>query len=98
MKLLTETEYKETFSPPMNDVSKSAEEIIDLWAYADVIIENEYSEYDTWEWKVAHIYETGDGHFQHIGIPVPKDDVYLIVIVNKIQRSIVGHYILKLGK
>lgn len=44
-----------------------------------------------------HIYESPKGEFQHIGIPVPKDNTYLVVIVDKPKKSIVGHFILDLG-
>jgi hypothetical protein len=46
---------------------------------------------------VNHIYDSQNGSYQHIGITVPVDDTYLVVIVNKIQKEIVGHYILDLG-
>ena len=98
MKELTKQEYEATFFPPMVNVTESVEEIVDLWAYADIIIEADYHNCSAWDWKVAHIYETSDGNFQHIGIPVPVDDTYLIVIVNKPSKKILGHYLLALGK
>lgn len=38
MKALSQTEYQATFSPAMLDVTESAEEIVDLWGYADLVI------------------------------------------------------------
>ena len=49
------------------------------------------------EWQVKFIYESRDGSYQHINIPVPKDDTYLDVIVDKPNRKIIGHYILDLS-
>jgi hypothetical protein len=49
------------------------------------------------EWRVSHIYESRDGRYQHIGIPVPKDDTYLTVVVDVPAQEILGHYILDLG-
>ena len=98
MRLLTAIEYQETLVPNMINVTGSADEIVDLWGYADPIIESDYHNCTVWEWKVNHIYETPSGQFQHIGIPVPIDNTYLVIIVNKPNRSILGHYILSLGK
>lgn len=97
MKLLSHEEYQAILVPNMANVTESAEEIVDLWGYADPIIESEYHDCSAWEWKVNHIYETPDGRFQHIGVAVPIDDTYLVVIADKTEKLIKGHYILKLG-
>ena len=54
---LTTEEYEATFSPPMIDVTQSADEIVDLWAYADPIIDDLYHNCSAWEWRVKYIYE-----------------------------------------
>jgi hypothetical protein len=41
-KLLTKEEYDATLSAKMINVSETADEIVDLWGYADPIIEAEY--------------------------------------------------------
>lgn len=96
-KELSQSEYDETFFPPMLNVTERAEEIIDLWGYADPIIESEYHNCSAWKWAVDHIFESSDGQFQHIGIPVPKDDTYLVVVVNKPGKKIIGHRIIDLA-
>jgi hypothetical protein len=93
---LTKAEYAATFSPPMANVTENAEEIVDLWEYANPVIEEAYHSCTAWEWRVMFIYEARDGSYQHINIPVPKDDTYLSVVVDKAKRKIVGHYILNL--
>ena len=96
MALLTYEAYRATFAPPMVNVTDSAEEVVDLWSYADPIIEAEYHNCTAWNWRVAYIYQTSDGLYQHIGIPVPQDNTYLVVIVDMRNRSIMGHWILEL--
>ncbi len=97
MKLLTKDEYNLCFEPPMVNVSDTAEELVDLWGYADQVIESDYHSCTAWDWRIDHIYETSKGTYQHIGIPVPKDNTYLLVIVDKLKKCIIGHYILELG-
>jgi hypothetical protein len=80
----------------MIDVTGSADEIVDLWAYLDPVIEDLYHNCSAWHWHVAHIYESRDGAFQHINVPVPQDDTYLSVVVDKPGRKIIGHYLLDL--
>jgi hypothetical protein len=94
---LTKAEYEATFSSPMRNVTETAEEIVDVWAYADPIIEAEYHNCSAWNWRVMFIYESADGAHQHLNIPLPKHNTYLSVVVDKANRKILGHYILDLG-
>ncbi|MEJ7806478.1 MAG: hypothetical protein WKG03_11245 [Telluria sp.] len=97
-RLMDEEEYNSTFRPPMLNVTENADEIVDLWAYADLIIYADYHNCTAWEWRVEHIYETADNTFQHIGIPVPTDDTYLTIVVDVQNRRIAGHYLLDLRR
>jgi len=96
MAQLTQSEYESTFSQPMLDVTDSAEEIVDLWAYAADIVDNEYPDAEDWDWRVMFIYESRDGRFQHLNIPVPVNNTYLSIVVDKLTREILGHYLLDL--
>jgi len=96
MRLLTKEEYEATFCAPMVNVTASAEEIVDLWAYADPIIEAEYHNCTAWKWGIDHIYETPDGRYQHVGIPAPKNDTYLVIVIDKPNLRIIGHHIIDL--
>jgi hypothetical protein len=94
---LSREDFEATFLLPMVDISNSAAELVDLWRYADQVIANAYHNCTAWDWRVAHIYESGDARYQLVGIPVPKDDTYLTVVVDVDAREILGHYILDLG-
>lgn len=94
---LTKDEYEATFSPPMLDVTETAEENIPLWDYLDPVIEELYHSCSAWDWRVMFIYESRDGRIQHLNVPVPKDNTYLSVVVDKPSARIIGHYLLDLG-
>jgi hypothetical protein len=80
----------------MLDVTSSAEEIVDLWGYASEIVDTNYPDADDWDWRVMFIYESRDGRFQHLNIPVPVNNTYLSVVADKPNRKILGHYVLAL--
>ena len=90
---LTKEEYEATFSPPMRNVTDTAEEIVPLWDYLDPVIEELYHSCSDWDWRVMFIYESQDGLTQHLNVPVPKDNTYLSVVVDKRERRILGHYL-----
>lgn len=95
--LLDQAAFLATQTIPMNNITQTADEIVDLWAYADIVIEELYHSCTAWEWVVRWIYESTDGEYQHIGIPVPLDNTYLVVVVCKPERRILGHHILDLN-
>lgn len=94
---LLKEEYAATFSPPMLNVTETAEEIVPLWDYLDPVIEELYHTCEAWDWRVMFIYESRDGKFQHLNVPVPLDNTYLSVVVDKPNKTIIGHYLLDLG-
>lgn len=47
-------------------------------------------------WLITYM-KLRNGLYQHIGIAVPKDNTYLIVVADKSKKQIQGHYILDLG-
>jgi hypothetical protein len=94
---LTRAEYEATFSPPMLDVTATAEETVPLWDYLDPVVDDLYHTCGAWDWRVMFIYESHDGLIQHLNVPVPRDNTYLSVVVDKPNNQILGHYLLDLG-
>ena len=94
---LTREEYEATFSPPMLDVTETAEENVPLWDYLDPVIEELYHSCPDWYWRVMFIYQSRDGRIQHLNVPVPNDNTYLSVVVDRTTATIMGHYLLELG-
>ena len=97
---LTEAEFLRTFVSPMRDITHSAEEVVDLWLFLDPLLGALYpsAEAHGWEWRVWFIRESGDARFQHIGVAVPKDNTYIVVVVDIPDRRIVGYHLLDLGE
>ncbi|MBT9518714.1 MAG: hypothetical protein IV112_18675 [Methyloversatilis discipulorum] len=95
---LSESEFGATFIPPMNDVTNNAEEVIDLWGYAEPALRQEFPEVCSCDWNVKHIYESSNGAFQHVLIPTHKSNLYLVVVIDKLLRQVLGHHMLDLGE
>lgn len=94
---LSEPEFEATFVPPMVDVTTSAEEVVDLWAYAEPALRQEFPEACSCDWNVKHIYETSNGAFQHVLIPTHLSNLYLVVVIDKLHQQVFGHHLLDLG-
>ena len=96
----SDAEFLATFLSPMRDVTGSCGELVDLWGYLDPLLNLRYpaAEKNGWEWRVAFIRQSADGPFQHIAVPVPRDNTYMVVVVDVPSRAILGHHLLDLGE
>jgi len=94
---LTESEYMASFKSPMRDVTETADQVVDLWPYAETSLQAAYPDLCTCDCDVKTIYESPDGSYQHILIPVPIDNVYLVIVIDKKLRQIQGYHKLDLG-
>jgi hypothetical protein len=70
---------------------------VDVWGYADPIISDEYGDSSAWDWRVEYIWESSDGEYQHIVIPVPRNNTYLTIVVHVPSERIFGHIVLDMG-
>ena len=68
--------------------------------YLDPLLNERFpaAEKDGWEWRVAFIRESGNARSQHIAVPVPRDNTYIVVVVDVPSRTICGHHLLDLGE
>ena len=97
LRTLTEEEFNATFASPMVDVTSSAEEVVDFWSYAEPALRESFPNICSCDWNVKHIYESRDGSFQHVLIPMHISNLYLVVVIDKLHRSVLGHHQLDLG-
>ena len=96
MNELSQTEFQKTFVAPMTNITGNEEKVIDLWTYAEPALEKTFPNQDTSNMDVEYVYESGDKRWQHILIRTSKSDRYFVVVVDRDQKSIIGHHLLDL--
>ncbi len=98
MKELTEEEFQATFSPPMSDVTSTADEVVSIWPYIELVLADDFADFDTSEWDVEHVYMNATGSYQHVLIDTGMENVYLILVVDVRAKAIHGHHLLNLNQ
>jgi len=93
---LSEQCFLGTFSPPMHDVTKSADEIIDIWEYAEAVFASDFSEQETETWDVAYVYQDGSNTWQHVLVNTDVPDAYVVFVIAVATRELLGHRFLNL--
>jgi hypothetical protein len=102
-KLLTEAEYKATFSNQMVDIKGREDEVypdgvLDLGPYLQAVEANIEPLHLLSDAPPAAVYHSPDGGFDHVLYPCNRSNVYLVVVVAPDDDRVHGHYVLDLGR
>lgn len=96
---LSKEQYLSAMGNKMNNVTKSAQALIDIWDYAKELLEKHLiSEYGFSKRYIEAVYENEENTYQHILLFSNDENVYVVIIVEVIDRNILGHYILDLNE
>lgn len=93
---LNDTEFEETFAPPMVEITETAEQVVDIWPYADRVLGEAFPDIPADNFDVQHVYRDEDGRYHHVIINIGQDGFYLVVIVDVAGAAIHGHHFLNL--
>jgi hypothetical protein len=96
LRVLSEERFLETFFPPMQEVTKSAEEIVDIWEYTEAVLSSEFSGRDTQGWDVAYAYRSSSNAWLHVLVATDVPDAYIVIVIDVAKREILGHHFLNL--
>src|SRR5574343_1127284 len=96
--MLTDTEYKSTMTPKMVDVTETAEPTVDIWDYVEKLtadkIVNEYTFKNN---LVEKVYRNQINTFDHVLLPTPDKNIFVVIIVDLINKNIKGYFRLDLS-
>lgn len=96
--LLTEKEFKLTFTANMNDVTRTAEPIVDIWPYVEQLTADKIVDQQTFDNAlVEKVYRNQTNTFDQILLPTPDKNVFIVILVDLIKKNIKGHYRLDLN-
>ncbi len=98
-KLLTEIEFKSTFNGKMFDVTEVAEPVVDIWPYVEQLTLDKTVEQYTFEnGLVEKVYRNQNSTFDQILLPTSDKNVFIIILVDLVNKRIKGHYRLDLNE
>ena len=99
VKQLNEEQYLSTMGNKMNNVTESAEPLVNIWNYAKQLLKNNLiSEYGFSKKYVEAVYENTERTYQHILLFTNQKNFYAVIVVDIVHKTILGHYILDLNE
>lgn len=98
-RLLTEKEFKLTFTDKMIDVTQTAEPVVDIWSYVEeLVIEKIVDQFCFDNRLVEKVYRNQTGTFDQILLPTSDKNVFIVILVDLIVKSIKGYYKLDINR
>lgn len=99
IKQLSEKQYLQTMSSGMKNITKVAESLVDIWNYAEYLLQNNLlSEYGFQMRLIEAVYVNSENTYQHIFLSTYQKNLYVVIVVDVINKTILGHYILDLNE
>lgn len=96
---LTEQEYKSTMTGKMIDVTDSAEPVVDIWPYVEVLKDNNIVPNNVFiEELVESVYANEDASFHHVLLPTGNKNVFVVLVIDVAAQRIQGHFKLDLNE
>ncbi|TPG72163.1 hypothetical protein [Hymenobacter nivis] len=91
---LTAADYSQTFQPPMQDVTATAEQVIDIWPYVGSIPVAGLGGFMLKD--VAYVYRNNSNAFEHVLIGTDDKNVFLVIVLSLAGPEIYGYHLLDL--
>jgi hypothetical protein len=99
LKELNKVEYLKTMSNKMINVTLTAEPIVDIWKYAEILKdEKKLPKYVVEKHLVEYVYRNDKNTFDHILLRTSKENIFIAIIINIQEKKIFGHYQLNINE
>ena len=96
---LCEDQYLSTMGNKMNNITESAEALVDIWSYAKQLLDDHLLSAHSFSKRyVEAVYENDEKTYQHVLLFTNRKNTYIVIIVDIIYRTIVGYYMLDLNE
>ncbi len=90
---LTEIEFKSTFTEKMIDVTETAEPAVDIWPYVEQLTADKVVDKYTFDNAlVEKVYRNQTNTFDQVLLPTPDKNIFIIILVDLVNKKIIGHY------
>jgi hypothetical protein len=96
--LLDEERYLATYADPMRDVSEVQDAALDIWPYVRAIAAEDLQGFILEDGAIYSVYRSGDNRFDHVNLSTLTPNVFLDIVVSRVNCEVYGHYLLNLNE
>jgi len=83
----------------MLEVTESEEEVVDIWIYVKELVNKKMIDVHVFERElVESVYHSSSGNYDHVLQPGPKNNFFVVIVVDLNLKKVYGHFQLDLAK
>jgi hypothetical protein len=86
--------FNDTFQAPMQDVTRTAEQLLDIWPYVNAIPLTDFDGFELAD--VVYVYLDTSGGYQHVLVATEDKNVFLVIVIDVKRVKINGYHLLNL--
>ncbi len=95
---LTDTEYKDTMTLGMINVTESAEPAFDIWPFVEILNSKQIVHSYTFKNKLIEaVYRNKTNTFDHVLLPTPDANIFIVIVVDLLNKTVKGYRQLNLN-
>ncbi|PVX45908.1 hypothetical protein C8C85_1717 [Flavobacterium sp. 103] len=97
-KLLTKEKYNSTMTGKMEEITPAEVIIFNIWPYVDKLKSIKILSKKIKEQELIYkIYHNSTGEFEHILLSTEKDNNFVVIVVDRSKKKIMGYFLLDLN-
>ncbi|SKA99843.1 hypothetical protein SAMN02745166_03045 [Prosthecobacter debontii] len=97
-RLLDEATYRALLVAPMRNVTAEAQPQVDIWPYVAAVPAADLQGHEVWKGYVECIYRPATDAYDLVHVCTRRPNVFLVIVVDRLQPSVLGHHLLDLNK
>jgi hypothetical protein len=98
MPKLTEDEFKTTVTPHPVEIDPDEAPPFDFWPYLEAIPTEDFGGHDFSPGAVPYAWRMPESAYEHVLVGCETPNVFLVLVLDVIARSVVGHHLLDLNR
>jgi len=96
-RLLSDTEFRETFREPIRRISSAVAPPFEFWNYFEHLREADFRGHECIDETVTYVYESGGGKYQHVLVNTDAPNTFMVLVLDLVKQEVYGHCLLDLG-
>ena len=98
MRLLSHSEYLQTFGEARSRVPVDAEPPFDFWLYFDAIPDEDFEGHDFTPGEVDYAWRIEPRQFEHVLVRSKDQNVFMVLVLDLFAGTVYGHKLLDLNR
>jgi hypothetical protein len=83
IKEISQADYESTMAESMINVTETAEPVVDIWLYVELLVQENIVASYVWENNlVEKVYRSKDNRYDHVLLPTARENYFIVLLID----------------